>query len=125
MNFDGPSEVLLERCAQKIAREAHPNDQPDLLAVTQVLGGLKFPEPLLAEFLQGEQIMFESPVLQKFVAGRFHEAILNLLKDRFGTVPRSVTKHLREITDEPKLQQLILLAYKCPDLQAFRDGLLS
>ena len=92
MQFDGPPEALLGRCAEKIEQEAHPKDRADLLAVTQVLGGLKFPEPLLTEYLGGEQLMFESPVLQRFVAGRFHEAILDLLKDRFGAVPRDVTK---------------------------------
>jgi hypothetical protein len=37
MQFDGPPEALLERCAEKIEREAHPKDRADLLAVSQVL----------------------------------------------------------------------------------------
>ena len=69
--------------------------------------------------------MFESPVLQHFVAKRLHEAILALLKDRFDHVPQNVTKPLRAIIDENKLQQLILPAAKCPDLQTFREALLS
>ena len=69
--------------------------------------------------------MFESPMLQKMLAGKMHETILDLLKVRFGTVPRNVTKPLREILDEKKLRQLNVLAAKCPDLQAFRDALLS
>lgn len=125
MEFNGPPEALLERCAQKIEREAHPKDRADLLAVSQVLGELKFPLPLLAEVFGGEQSMFESPVLQQFVAKRLHEAILDLLKDRFDTVPRNVTKPLREILDEKKLRKLNVLAAKCPDLEAFRDALLS
>ena len=43
MHFDGPPESLLERCAEKIEREAPPKDRADLLAVSQVLGELKFP----------------------------------------------------------------------------------
>ncbi len=125
MEFDGPPESLLERCAEKITREAHPKDRADLLAVSQVLGGLKFPLPLLDEIFGGNRIMFESPVLQQFVAKRFHEAILDLLKDRFDTVPRSVTKPLREVIDEKKLRKLIVLAAKCPDLEAFREALLA
>ena len=125
MHFDGPPESLLERCAEKIEREAHPKDRADLLAVSQVLGELKFPLPLLAEIFGGQQIMFESPVLQHFVAKRLHEAILALLKDRFEHVPQNVAKPLRAIIDENKLQQLILLAAKCPDIQAFREALLS
>jgi hypothetical protein len=69
--------------------------------------------------------MFESPVLQRFVARRFHEAVLDVLRARFGTVPRSITKHLREVLDEEKLRKLNVLAAQCPDLQAFRAGLLS
>lgn len=125
MEFNGPSETLLERCADKIQREAHPKDRADLLAVSQVLGELIFPLPLLAEIFGGEQKMFESRLLQQCVAKRLHEAILALLKDRFGTVPRSVTKPLREILDEEKLQKFILLAAKCPDVGAFREALLS
>jgi hypothetical protein len=69
--------------------------------------------------------MFESPVLQQFVAKRLHKVILDLLKDRFGTVPQRVTKPLREILDEKKLRQFIVLASKCPDMEAFREALLS
>jgi hypothetical protein len=125
MRFDGPAGALLERCAEKIEREAHSEDRADLLAVTQVLGGLRFPEPLLMEFLGGEQAMFESPVLQRFVARRLHEAILDVLKKRFGTAPRDVTKYLRDVIDEKKLKKLNVLAATCPDLEAFREALLS
>lgn len=69
--------------------------------------------------------MFESPVLQRWVAQRFHEAILDLLKDRFDTVPQKVTKPLRAILDEKRLRRLIVLAAKCPDLETFHEALLS
>jgi hypothetical protein len=69
--------------------------------------------------------MIESPILQKMVAECIHELILALLMERFGTVPQDVTKHLREIIDEKKLRKLNLLAAMCPDLEAFRDALLS
>ena len=125
MHFDGPPELLLERCAEKIEREAHPKDRADLLAVSQVLGELQFPLPLLAEIFGGKQAMFESPLLQKMRAETLQEAILALLKDRFDAIPRTVTKPLREIIDEKKLRKLNLLAAKCPDLQTFREALLS
>ncbi|HKI36834.1 MAG TPA: hypothetical protein VKA46_33590 [Gemmataceae bacterium] len=69
--------------------------------------------------------MFESPLLQKMIAENTHKHILDLLKDRFGTVPRDITKHLRELLEEKKLRQLHLLAAKCPDLASFREALLS
>jgi hypothetical protein len=125
MHFDGPPEALLERCAEKIEREAHAKDRADLLVVSQVLAGLRFPDPELLTLLGGKQAMIESPVLQKIIAETTHEYILDLLKDRFGTVPRDVIRHLRQITDEQKLRRLLLLASKCPDLAAFREALLS
>jgi hypothetical protein len=125
MQFDGPPEALLERCAQKIRREAHPKDRADLLAVSQVMTELRFPHPELLSLLGGEQAMIESPLLQKMIAETLHEVILDALKDRFGTVPRDVTRPLREVIDEKKLRQLIRVANKCPDLEAFREALLS
>jgi hypothetical protein len=122
---DGPPEALLERCAEKIQREALPQEQADLLAVAQALTPLRFPNPELLSLLGGQQAMFKSPLLQKWVAQRFHAAILDVLKDRFGTVPRDVTRHLRAVLDEKKLRQLTVPAGKCSDIQAFRDALLS
>ena len=39
--------------------------------------------------------MIESPLLQKMIAESKHDDILAILKDRFQTVPRDITKHLR------------------------------
>jgi hypothetical protein len=125
MHFDGPPESLLERCAEKIERGAHPKDRADLLAVSQVLGELKFSLPLLAEIFGGGKTMFESPLLKKMIAQRFHNGILALLKARFGSVPRDVTRLLREILDEERLTTLNVLAAQCPDQEAFREALLS
>ncbi len=125
MHFDGPPEALLERCAEKIEREAPPKDRPDLLAVSQVLAELRFPHPELLTLLGGQNPMFESPMLTKMMAERTHKVILALLKARFGTVPRDVTRHLRAILDEERLTSLNVLAGQCPDLAAFREALLS
>jgi hypothetical protein len=125
MDFNGPPEALLERCAEKIERTAHPKDRANLLAVSQVMAELRFPNPELLSLLGGKGPMFESPLLQKMIADRIHKITLALLKARFGTVPRDVTRLLREILDEEKLTNLTVLAGQCPDLQAFREALLS
>jgi hypothetical protein len=125
MRFDGPPESLLERCAEKIEREAHPGDRADLLAVAQVLTGYRFPDPELLNLFGGRRTMIESPLLQKWFAEKIQETILEFLKARFGTVPRDVTRLLREIKSERKLQKLAGIAAKCPDLEAFREALLS
>ena len=64
--------------------------------------------------------MIESPLLQKMFAEKLQEVILDVLKDRFGTVPRDVTKLLRALIEEKKLRKLTVLAAKCPDLETFR-----
>src|SRR5205085_11242396 len=87
MRFEGPPEALLGRCAEKIEREAHPKDRADLLAVSQVLAELVFPNPEFLNLLGGQQAMIESPLLQKMMAERAHKLILAALKGRFGTVP--------------------------------------
>lgn len=125
MHFDGPPEVLPERCAEKIEREAHSRDRANLLAVSQVMTQLRFPNPELLRLFGGQEPMIESPLLQKMIAETLHKGILAVLKARFGTVPRDVTRHLQAILDEEKLTDLNVLAAQCQDLQAFRDGLLS
>jgi hypothetical protein len=125
MQFDGPPESLLERCAEKIEREAHPKDRADLLVVSRILGELKYPLPLLAEVFGGQKTMFESQLLRKWFAERFHKAIEKILKARFGSVPRDVPRLLREVLDEDRLTDLTVLAAQCPNLEAFRDALLS
>ncbi len=125
MDFDGPPEELLQLCAAKIEREAHPKDRADLLAVSQVLTELRFPNPELLQLLGGEKPVIESPMLQRLVAKSLHVAIQEALKARFGSVPRDVTRLLGDILDERKLHKLNGVAAKCMDLDAFREALLE
>jgi hypothetical protein len=69
--------------------------------------------------------MLESPMLTRLVAETLHRAILAILEARFPPIPRDLPRRLRKILDEPRLQQLILLAAKCPDLSAFRESLVA
>jgi predicted transposase YdaD len=125
MQLAGPPEAVLERCAQRIERQAKPKDRTDLLVVAQVMAGLRYPHLDLLALFGGQQTMIESPLLQRVRAEVQHGAVLDLLKDRFGAVPRDVTKPLREIIDEKKLRRLVRLAAKCADLDAFREALRS
>jgi hypothetical protein len=125
MQFAGTPEALLERCAEKIESEAHPKDRADLLAVSQVMSELRFPDPELLRLLGGHETMLESPLLQRLVAEKLQEAILALLKERFETVPRGTTRLLRAVLDEKKLRKLVVHAGMCTDLEAFREALLT
>jgi len=125
MNFQGAPESLLERCADKIEREAQPENQADLLAVSQVLMGVRFSDPELLRLLGGQKTMFESPVLQKIMAENLHDAIRGVLKSRFGAVPRDISQRLRGILQDKKLKRLNVVAANCADLEAFREALLT
>ena len=69
--------------------------------------------------------MIESPILQMMRAETIHAVIRDILKDRFGSVRRDVTKELREALNEKQLRKLSVVAGKRPDLEAFRQALLS
>lgn len=71
---------------------------------------MRLPLPLLAEFFGEQQKMFESPLFQRMIAEKCHQAIQKDLKARFGSVPRDVTRLLRDIRDEEKLTDLNVLA---------------
>ncbi len=67
--------------------------------------------------------MIESPVVRRWKAEAAHTLILAVLKNRFKTIPRNVTKLLRAIQDEEKLTSLCVLASECPTLDSFRAAL--
>jgi hypothetical protein len=123
--FDGPPEDLLARCRERIEQQAHPNDRANLLAVSQVMARLKFPQPELLALLGGERVMIESPLISELLAKRQQEDIVTVLKRRFGRVPPDLVKHLRAVVSEKKLNQLLGHAADCQGLEAFRDFLLS
>jgi hypothetical protein len=125
MDFPGPPEELLERCADKIEREAHPKDRADLLAVSQVMTGLRFPNSELLRLLGGKETVFDSPVLQKMRAETRQADVLAILKKRFMTVPREITKVLRAVVNDEKMHNLVVLAATCPDIETFREALLT
>jgi hypothetical protein len=125
MQFDGPPESVLERCAERIEREAEPQQRTDLLVVAQVMAGLRFPGLDLLTIFGGQKAMIESPLIQKVRAEAQHGDILDLLKDRFGKVPREVAEEVARIIDTKKLRRFLILAAKCRDMEAFRVGLLD
>jgi hypothetical protein len=83
-HFDGPPEPLLERCRERIEQQAHPDDQANLLAVTQVLAKLRFPQPELLNLLGGKQVMIESPLIKELLAEYGQDSIVEILTARWG-----------------------------------------
>jgi predicted transposase YdaD len=127
--YQGPPETLLEQCRQRIEEQARPDQQTNLLAVSQVLAGLRFSDPELLAILGGKRVMIESPVIKELLAEKRAEtqqqAVGVVLEGRFGEVPQDITKRLRRIRSEKRLTDLIRYASRCPDLEAFRTELFS
>lgn len=67
--------------------------------------------------------MIESPVLQNLlkeceVTGR-HQAIIDFLEGRFGSVPAETVQAIQSITDTEQLHRLCKVAGQCNNLEAF------
>src|SRR5262245_776084 len=133
--FDGPPEVILQQCRERIDQQAPPQTHENLLAVTQVFTMLRYNDPGLIAIIGGRKTMIESPYLQEIVqerlqevlqerlAERSHKHILRTLTRRFGPVPEDVSAELRVVQDESRLDDLLDWAHACPDLDAFRARL--
>jgi hypothetical protein len=99
-------------------------EQKNLLAVTEVLAGLRFDDKLLERLFRGESAMIESPVLQKWFAQENiktrQSVVLEALGVRFGTVPDDVSAGIRVVQDEARLKTLVHAAYTSVTLEDFQ-----
>jgi hypothetical protein len=123
--YDGQPEELLERCRERIEAKTHGDDRKDMLAVAQVLAGLKFPQPELVELLGGSNVMIESPLMQEQRAGVWQKAVQKVLKNRFGTIPSDVRRLLAEAKNEKTLERLVDVAMQAESMAAFKEHLLK
>lgn len=118
---------LLRRCRDRIDEAAPPEERGNLLAVTQVMAGLRHNDPALLAILGGKQAMIESPVLIELLQEREREVrqsdILAALRRRFGNVPDELASRVRGVQDISRLQGLLEIAVDCPSLDAFRAAL--
>jgi hypothetical protein len=124
--YDGPPEVLLQRCRDRIDREGGPQ-RGNLLAVAQVLARLHFDRPELLNILGERKVMIESPLIQEIVAesertGQM-KSILHVLQGKFGPLGPEIAAGLAQVKDEEKLLDLGLSAATCTSLQGFEDAL--
>jgi hypothetical protein len=123
-DFGGPPDRLLRRCRERIDQQAVPKEQVNLLALTQVMARLRYPDPQLLTLLGGAQVMIESPLIAELLAKNTAETkqkdIVRLLRGRFGAVPEELATELGAIQGEAQLDELFDAALACPDLAAFR-----
>jgi hypothetical protein len=132
-----PPEELMARCRERLVQVPNQTDRAGLMAVTQILAGLAFPDKRFLDLFGGAQAMIESPVLDEvkeilrkqyeaeFTAKATRRAIRATLEARFGVVPEARVAALDAVADEARLKELVRLAATCPDLDAFVAGLAS
>ncbi len=123
---EGPAEVLLQRCRDRIEREGG-KQTANLLAVTQVFAQLHFNKPEWLAILGGKKAMIESPLIREIAeesarADRL-KSIRAVLETRFGDVMPAVTAGLEQVKEEAKLDRLLRYAVVCASPQAFEETL--
>jgi hypothetical protein len=125
-HYDGPPEVLLQRCRDRIDREGG-TQTANLLAVAQVFAQLHYNKPEWLEILGGTKIMIMSPLIQEIVTESKRvaqvEAVLRFLEVRFSAVTPTIAAGLQQVKDTEKLLRLIDHAALCPSLKAFEECL--
>jgi len=129
------SDLLFQQRRAQIDEEAPPEERENLLAVTQVLAGLRYSKVGLFQLLGGRNAMIESPVLQELKAEWTRDAareaalqtnrraIVDFLVARFGLQAEEIATQLETIADDARLKELIKLAAVCSNLPSFRKEL--
>jgi hypothetical protein len=120
-------DVLMTRCRDRLATVPDLTDRAGLMAVTQILAGLAFPDQRFLDLFGGAQAMIESPVLdevkeilrKRYEADATRRGVVAVLESRLGPIPRERLDPLNSLTDEIRLQALLRLAATCPDFEGF------
>lgn len=124
--YDGPPEVLLRRCRERIDRDGG-DQRANLLAVTQVYARMHFDQPRWLDILGGKKTMIESPLIreleEEFKRAERVDAIVQFLGARFGPVPPGISAGLVEVKTKDGLGRLTTQAALCSTFQAFEDKL--
>jgi hypothetical protein len=125
-DYQGPPEVLLQRCRDRLEREGG-TQKANLLAVTQVFASLHFDRPKWLDILGGRKVMIESPLIQEIVTeSRLAESVdimVHILQGKFGPVGSSIPAGLAQLKDKDKHKRLALEAATCASLQDFEKRL--
>jgi len=121
----------MTRCRDRLVQVPDKSDRAGLMAVTQILAGLAFPDKRFLDLFGGAEAMIESPVLDEVKEilrkqyqaeariATLRENVVANLETRFGTFPPDRVAPLQAITDTTRLKELLRLAVTCPDLDTF------
>jgi hypothetical protein len=125
--FDRSPEAIVRECRTRIDRDAPPGEHENMLAVTQVLAGLRYNDRKLFQILGGRKAMIESPVLQELKEEWTREAaieyLMTFLVARFGAKAGELENSLKAIDDASRLKELVKHAATARSLNSFRKQL--
>ncbi len=123
--YDGPPEVLLQRCRDRIDREGG-RQTDNLLAVSQVFAKLHFDRPGWLEIIGGKKMFSDLPPIKELTAESARAThvknILRVLSKRFGAAPPAVAAGLAQVKEEDQFERLLDLAVTCASLPHFEDA---
>jgi hypothetical protein len=122
-----PRQAVRHAAAAIAKAPASARQRADLLTVLGIFGRLAYPD-LDTFALIGREQMKESPAYREIMdEGRVEERradILISLEERFGAeAAEQVRADLQTIEDRTRLERLMRLSVRCPDLAAFREAL--
>jgi hypothetical protein len=125
-HYEGPPEVLLQRCRDRLDREGGAQ-RANLLAVAQVFARLHYDRPKWLDILGGRQAMIESPLIQEIVEesrrAESVENIVHILQGKFGPVGPEISAGLAQLKDKDRIMRLLLQAATCATLGDFEKEL--
>ena len=110
---------------------APPEEQENLLAVSQIFAQMRYNDPSLLSIFGGRIMGWfeESPLVQAVVDNavlrRTRKNLMQVLEARFGALDSELRARLEGVGDEQELSRLIDEAARCPSLDEFRAKLLS
>ena len=87
------ADELMTRCRDRLAQVPKPSDRAGLMAVTQLLAGLAFPDRRFLNLFGGAKAMIESPVYDEMV-GLIRQYLEAEMKEKLEVEMREKAQHL-------------------------------
>ncbi len=130
--IDGPPDVVLRQCRQRID-QAPEGEQENLLVVAQVMAQMRYNNAGLLSIFGGTPVFDDSPLVlaaidrasKRITRKNMQEAVQEVLEARFGVVPPALVELLQAIADEAQLHALLREAARCASPDDFQARLTS
>jgi hypothetical protein len=119
-----PRQAITHAVTAIEGRELSTIEKADYLSLLDIFGELAFPRLDIGQII-GREKMKGSRFAQDFMGEGKRDAILRILRARFGEVNPEAVEAINTVEDIGRLDDLIDMAVRCSRLQDFRDVLLA